>query len=83
MTSHGVSPNNNPLNNQKLYVPMASMPQKRNERPVTAHPQSRTQHYQIHGVNEAPQNQNGRPGTGTGYFSFMNNSIKLTFLKKT
>jgi len=61
MTSHA-SPNNNPISNQKLYVPMVGGSHKKNERPVTAHPQSRTQHYQIHGVNETPQN--GRPGTG-------------------
>ena len=64
MTSHA-SPNNNPISNQKLYVPMVGS-HKKNERPVTAHPQSRTQHYQIHGVSETPQN--GKRG-GTGYIN--------------
>lgn len=40
---------------QKLFVPSAS--QRKIERPVTAHPQSRTQHYQVSGLNETPRNQ--------------------------
>ena len=48
------SPQNAQLT-QKLFVPSAS--QRKIERPVTAHPQSRTQHYQVSGLNETPRNQ--------------------------
>ena len=55
MTSHGLSPNAGQIQNNKLFLPGARGA-KGNDRPLTAHPQSRTQHYQIRGVDETPKN---------------------------
>jgi len=58
MTSHLLSPNAAAqIQNQKLFLP-GTRGTNRNDRPVTAHPQSRTQHYQIRGLDESPKNGN-------------------------